>query len=430
MKFINFGGATAILEHNGKRILFDPWLDEGIFHGAWFHFPPPVLGINDIGHVDYVYISHIHEDHCSAGTIKHINLDAEIILMDRTPNLVKNFLANNDFNFKKIHVVSPRSPVELEPGLMVDMVEPNPKDEMAKLIDSSLILKWDGFTMYNANDCQPHPDGIDYIKKNYEKLDLALLPYTGGSGYPGCYVNLTDEEKLSEKNRIIEGRIQSFIDSVRQLNPVSVMPFADEWCVGGSRSELNKFVAHSSCKGSVKSLYENSKLESTLLLLNSGQEYDFDTNQKLPNEPYKHFTDEDRDKYISSNLNNVTYDYEKFTFETAVSLPRIIEYARKRQWDMQKRLNFFPDFNFYLESVDTNQRFRINAKNEDIEEDSLSSELIEPYLRISVSRDLLIMLLIGHISWNIADAAFFLEYDRAPNNYDPEIYALLNYLKA
>jgi len=430
MKFINFGGATAIMEHNGKRILFDPWLDEGIFHGAWFHFPPPVLGIKEIGHVDYVYISHIHEDHCSAGTIKHINTDAEIILMDRTPNLVKNFLTNNDFNFKKIHVISPRSPIEIEPGLIVDMVEPNPKDEMARLIDSSLVLKWDGFTVYNANDCQPHSDGIEYIKKNYEKLDLALLPYTGGSGYPGCYTNLTDDEKLSEKNRIIEGRIQSFIETVRRLNPVSVMPFADEWCVGGSRSHLNKFVAHSSCKGSVKSLYEDANLESNLLLLNSGQEYDFNTNQKLPDEPYKHFTDEDRDQYIRSNLNNVTYDYEKFSFETAVSLSRLIRYARTRQWDMQKRLNFFPDFNFYFESVDANQRFCINAKTEDIEEGTLSSQLIEPYLRISVSRDLLIMLLLGHISWNIADAAFFLDYDRAPNNYDPEIYALLNYLKA
>ena len=98
MKIINFGGATAIVEHKGKKILFDPWLDEGIFHGAWFHFPPPVLGIKDIGHVDYVYISHIHEDHCSAGTLKHINKDAEVLLMDRTPNLVQNY-------FQYIHLL-------------------------------------------------------------------------------------------------------------------------------------------------------------------------------------------------------------------------------------------------------------------------------------------------------------------------------------
>ena len=429
MRFINFGGATAIVEHNGKRILFDPWLDEGIFHGAWYHFPPPVLGIEDIGHVDYVYISHIHEDHCSAGTIKHINTDAEIILMDRAPNLVKNFLHSNDFNFKKIHLIPPRTPTELESGLIVDMVEPNPNDEMARLIDSSLVLNWDGFTLYNANDCQPHPDGIEYIKQNYEKLDLALLPYSGGSGYPSCYVNLSDEEKLSEKYRIIEARFHTFIESVRQLNPSAVLPFADEWCVAGSRAEFNKFVAHSPCKGSVKKLYDDAKLESNLLLLNTGQSYDFATNKKSPDEPYKHFTDEERDQYVSSKLNNVSYDYEKFSFEKAVSLPRIIKYARIRQWEMQQKLNFFPDFNFYFDSVDTNQRFCINSKIEEVIEGQLDSQLIEPYLKISVPRDLLIMLLIGHISWNIADAAFFLDYERVPNNYDPELYALLNYLK-
>ena len=430
MKIINFGGATAIIEQNGKRILFDPWLDEGIFHGAWFHYPPSILGIDDIGNVDYIYISHIHEDHCSAGTIKHLNTDAEVILMDRNPNLVKNFLKNNDFNFKNIHLIGPRSPIELEPGLIVDMVEPNPDNEMARLIDSSIVINWDGFTIYNANDCQPHSEGIKYIKSNYDKVNLALLPYTGGSGYPGCYTNLSEDEKLCEKNRIVQSRFDSFVDSVRELNPINVMPFADEWCVGGSRSHLNKFVAHSSCKGSVEKTFLDAKLESNLLLLNSGQEFNFDENKKIPDEPYIHFTDEDRYEYIESKLNHVTYDYENFSFDSAVSLQRLVENARKRQWDMQKKLDYFPDFTFYLDSTDTNERFHINSLTDETSKISTSSDLIEPYLRISVSRDLLIMLLLGHVSWNIADAAFFLDYDRTPNKYDPKIYALLNYLRA
>ena len=39
------------------------------------------------------------------------------------------------------------------------------------------------------------------------------------------------------------------------------------------------------------------------------------------------------------------------------------------------------------------------------------------------------LLLLGHISWNIADAALFLDYDRVPNKYDPEIHAFINYLR-
>jgi len=430
MKIINFGGATAIIEHNGKKILFDPWLDEGIFHGAWFHFPPPTLGIQDIGHVDYIYISHIHEDHCSVGTLKHLNKSAEIILMDRSPNLVQNFLKNNDLNFKKIHLIPPRQPMEIEPGLTVDMVEPNPNDEMTRLIDSSVVINWDGFVLYNANDCQPYAGGIKYINDTYNRVDLALLPYSGGSGYPSCYTNLTDEQKFSEKERILNARVDSFIQTTKDLNPVSVLPFADAWCVGGSRSHLNKFVAHSSCRGVVEKPFEEAEINSKLLLLNTGQEYDFDSNQKIPSEPYIYFSDEDRDDYITKELSNVKYDYEVFSFEPGVSLSRFIKYAKARQWEAQKRQNFFPNFTFYLDSTDTGERFCINTASEDVIEASVNSELVQPYLRISVRRDLLIMLIMGHISWNIADAAFFLDYDRAPNVYEPEIYALLNFLRA
>lgn len=429
MKILNFGGATAILEHNGKRMLFDPWLDDGIFHGSWYHFPPATLGVEDMGHLDYVYISHIHEDHCSAGTIRHINPDAEIILMDRKPNLVLNYLENHGFHFKKIHLIKPRTPVEIAPGITVDIVEPNPADEMARLIDSSLVINWDGFVVYNANDCQPYQEGIQYLLERYGQIDLALLPYSGGSGYPSCYVNLTDEEKLAEKNRIINARVASFIESVRLLNPVHVIPFADQWAVGGSRSHLNKFVSHSSCRGVVEQPFADAKLPSHLLLLNSGQEYDFSTKQKTPDEPYQYQTDDDRERYISSSLSNAIYDHEKFFFNPSVPLNRLVQYARARQWEVQKKQDYFPQHSFYLDTTDTNQRFHIALDTSEVNNTTTDSALTEPYLRIAMPKNLLIMLLIGHVSWNIADAAFFLDYERVPNQYDPKIYALLNYLK-
>src|SRR5947207_1178615 len=126
MKIKNIGGATAIVEHAGKSILFDPWMDDGIFHGAWYHFPPCQVSIADLGHIDYVYISHIHEDHCSRNTLMQINDDAEIIIMDKKPNFVAKFLDNHKFKFNKIHLVKPQSPVWILPNLKVDMLEGDP----------------------------------------------------------------------------------------------------------------------------------------------------------------------------------------------------------------------------------------------------------------------------------------------------------------
>ena len=281
MRLTNYGGATAAIEHAGKRMLFDPWLDDGIFHGAWFHYPPVDIRPDEMGRFDYVYISHIHEDHCSAGTIKYINRDAEIILMDRKPNFVLNFLNANGFKFKKIHLIKARTPTEIGSGIVVDMIEADPEHELNHIIDSALMMKWGGFTIYNANDCKPYPGGLEYIKRVYGHIDLALVPYTGGSGYPACYLNLSHEEKIREKNCIFDDGIESFIDTVKELRPMHVMPFADQYLIAGTRSHLNQYMAHPASPGAVIPATEAAGLTDRLLLLNSGQSFDLETKQKI-----------------------------------------------------------------------------------------------------------------------------------------------------
>lgn len=61
MKFTAIGGATAILEHRGKRFMLDSWLVEGIFQGAWFHYPEPNLSVN---YVDFQRDLPKGDDHC------------------------------------------------------------------------------------------------------------------------------------------------------------------------------------------------------------------------------------------------------------------------------------------------------------------------------------------------------------------------------
>ncbi|TFV91758.1 MBL fold metallo-hydrolase [Oxalobacteraceae bacterium OM1] len=429
MKFTNIGGATALLEHKGVRILFDPWMDDGIFHGSWYHYPPVAMPIEQLGHIDYIYISHIHEDHCSAGTLAHINRDAEILLMDREPNLVARFLQANKLHFRKIHLIKPRNPEEIVPGLIVDMVEPDPSDEMARLIDSSLLIAWDGFIIYNANDCQPYAEGMRYIRERYGKVDLALLPYSGGSGYPSCYINLSDEEKLAEKNRIMNMRFASFIDSVRNLQPLFVVPFADQYAIAGSRADLNRFISHPPCPGAVVEAFEAATLPSRLLLLNSAQSFDFSTECKSPDAAYVTHSDEDREAYIATKRTDAIYDHERLEFGPSVPVLRLLESARARLWQMQERKNYYPDFHWYFDTPDSGERFHLALSSPTVTALPPGTEYQQPFLRISMPRTLFILMLMGHVSWNIADAALFLDYERVPNRYDPMIYAFLNYLR-
>lgn len=429
MKFTNIGGATAILEHNGKRMLFDPWLDDGIFHGSWFHWPVANVDIADLGRFDYIYISHIHEDHCSAGTIQHLNRDAEIIIMDRQPNFVANFLTSHGFHFSKVHLVPPRQGLQLADDLFVDMIEADPANEMAYLVDSSIVIRWGDQVVFNANDCQPHPQGVDYLKRQYPHIDLALLPYSGGSGYPGCYLNLTDDQKAAEKDRILRQRIQGFIENTQRINPRYVVPFADQYVVGGSRAHLNRFISHGSCPGVVKEQVQAAGLGDRLLLLNSGQSFDLSDGTKHPDAPYRHFTEADRDDYIRQHLQDAVYDHERVTFGPSVSIDRLTAHARERLWQIQVKRQTFPAIQLVLDFTDSHRRFGIDLTKADIVELNAQEALQEPYLRVACSDTLMIMLLMGHVSWNIADAALFLDYERCPNVYDPSVYVLLNFLK-
>jgi UDP-MurNAc hydroxylase len=429
MKLTNYGGATAILEHRGKRILFDPWLDDGIYHGSWYHYPPLEIGIEELGHLDYVYISHIHEDHCSAGTIKHINQDAEIIIMDRKPNLVLRFLNSNGFKFKAIHCISPQTPREISPGLVVDMVTADPQHELSYLIDSALVMKWDGHVIYNANDCIPYDAGLKYIKQQYGDVHLALLPYAGGSGYPACYINLTNDEKLKEAARIYEERIQSFIETVQFLDPKLAMPFADQYVVAGSRSHLNKFMAHPPGPGSVFQAMQEVGILDKLILLNSGQAVELVSGTKIPDEKFYFHSKKDREHYIQDGLLGKRYDHELIDFAPVVPIDRLLEYARARLLTVQQKQHYFPEFSYYFSVPDRKKLFRIDLSKESVEELAFDAQKEEPFLALSMNSSLFVLMLIGHVSWNIADAALFLDYERRPNQYDTKIHAYINYLR-
>lgn len=433
VQFTNVGGACGIVEIAGKRILFDPWLIGGAFYGAWYHYPPLKMDADSIGRVDYIYLSHVHEDHCHAESLALLNRDAEIIVMDREPrirNFVTNYLSLHGLEFKKIHKIQPRTPQEISNGLIVDMLEADPANEYNYLIDSGLILKTDDFVLYNSNDCPPYSDGVEYLLQTYQKVDFALLPYAAGSGYPACYSNLSEEEKMAESRRITQSALELFVQTANQLSPRYVMPFADQFVVAGSRSDLNRFGAHPSCTGAVADYVSSMNQETELVLLNSGQTIEFSSQNRPtyhPEEKYRFYSNDDRQQYIDQNLKEKLYDHEKIQVSESVALDRLLGHARSRLWRMQKAQSYFPDFRYYLEVRDRGRFFEIDFKKEEVREVE-AGECKEPYLKISADATLLTFLLINHVSWNMADGALFLDYERVPNEYHPKVHAMLNHL--
>jgi UDP-MurNAc hydroxylase len=208
-----------------------------------------------------------------------------------------------------------------------------------------------------------------------------------------------------------------------------VMPFADQYAIAGSRSALNRFVSHPASPGAVRKPLVEVGLEDRLVLLNSGQRYDMERDSYQPTEPYRDFTDEDRERHLAEIGSRHVYDHERFEFSSSVPVERLVEYARGRLWGFQQRQNLLPDWHIVLETRESGQRLTFALDAPEVKSLRPGDTLPQPCLRIVATRTLLCMLLLGHISWNIADAALFLDYERVPNRYDPQVYYLLNLLK-
>jgi UDP-MurNAc hydroxylase len=430
MKLWFLGGATAVIEQNGRRMLFDPWLVDGIFHGSWYHYPPSPVSVHELGRLDYVYISHIHEDHCAANTIEHLDFNAEVVLLDRKPNFVLQFLRQHNFRFRREHLIPERTPTRIADDMVVDMLPGDESNELSYLIDSVMVLRWGDFTLVNANDCQLSESVLSYIQSAYPAIDLALLPFSGGSGYPSCYLNLTTEDKVRERERIIAMRARTFAEFARRLRPRHIMPFADQYVIAGSRAHLNRYISHTASPPLLlEQLIAEAGLADRLLLLNAGQTFDFKTGTRTPDEPFRRYTEEDREAYIAAHLRGVKYDYEALAIDPRVSIERLARVARERLWLDQQKRSLFRPVTLCLDVPDRNARYRIPLDRNEVESGTMDDPPAEPYLRVVANSTLMTLLLIGHVSWNIADAALFLDYERRPNTYDPAVYVLLNLLK-
>lgn len=419
-----------IFEHEGIRILTDPWIGTSIYGGAWVQFPQPKLRASDIGRLDYIFISHIHEDHCDPVTLSQLDKNAKIILMDRTPNHVDNFLKYHGFGFKEVILLKPREVLRITDQLAVEVVEADPKHKLNHLLDSSLLIHYGKKSIYFANDNPPYPE-IDAYLKRYS-FDLVLLPPAGGSGYPAFYRSLAPEQKAMRRNQILEYYQDGLLSCLRRLSPRLFACAASSHVLSGKNWHKNYDMAWPT-SADAPYRFVNERLDEgdtfRPLLLNSGQPVDLDAEQGVTFDRAIDFYENrnDRDNFIAEEASKIPYFFESFQLVPSVKFEYLLDLSLARwrrhltaismevDWVVQLAL---PDGRFATLSLSSPYGLTY--------EDSLRADR-----RLGIFTDprLLFFLLTGGFSWNISDAAGYIEYDRRPDDYIQEIYIALNHLR-
>lgn len=411
--------ACVVIQTPDMSILCDPWMTEGVFYGSWYHFPPVEDPLRQIGNVDTVYISHIHQDHYDPAFLRDYFArygQKDIYIADFKTNYLARRMKSDGFHPKII-----RSETV---GQTVFTIIPDPGNNIFD-VDSCLIVKYfDGSRAHcvvNLNDCRFDDEFFSEIKKESESVDILLTPYTGAGPYPQTYYPPGPEarDKADQKAALFLGKYQKIVN---YFNAKLNIPFAGKYLLGGNLSALNEF----------RGVVDPTKIltiDPKAVVLADGGEAHIDTCSLTASAtrtvPY---SSADISRRISEISHNPLQHETDFAPSLDVRLPilRMMSIGIAR---FRKAANISHDYYIAL-SLDS-QFIVFNASHDggDLEIKSLSDlEILTPRSVVSLEKRLLFALLSGVYHWNNAQVGSLLSIRRHPDIYVQEVEYAFSFL--
>jgi CMP-N-acetylneuraminate monooxygenase len=215
LRFINH--ACIIIDiKNVVKIATDPWVEGPCFqNGWWLQRPSKIDAYDEINSCDYIYISHNHPDHLHEISLENIRNDMKFIIPNfesrSTEKTLKKFGFNNlikmdfddvimfdeDINFSMLKSGDFRD----DSGFLFEIGEA----KILSTVDSNFI----DFGRINAN------------------VDILLSAFAGGaSGFPLCFNNYTESEKVKIVQRNKRAIFSLGVTQAKNLNCKYFIPYA------------------------------------------------------------------------------------------------------------------------------------------------------------------------------------------------------------
>ena len=444
MKLTYLTSASVLIEDQNVKVLCDPWLVDGEFYGSWAHYPPLSFSPEEFNDVDYIYISHIHPDHCSIKTLNKMNKDIPILIHNYDSKFLKNNIERLGF---KVIEIEHNKKTHIKNNLYINILAAdncNPelchkyfgcgiveKRFGSTSIDSMSVIDNGQQVIVNTNDCpfSLAKTSATMIKEKYKNIDMLLVGYSSASAYPQCFT-INESNKIQAKNKIIEDYL-SFAESyVNLLRPKFFLPFAGKYVLAGEKSILNSQRATVELEDAYEYFTKHSTInqkENKCIILNSNSSLDLD--KKQISESYTPIDKNKKQNYIENILSKRKYDFEDdkepIIDEILALIPKCFDRFEKKRIELGFSsetviIIVLPKEKFLLISANGN-RYQFIKKNE--------LEQFKKYVRISLDSRLLMRILSGpkNAHWNNAEIGSHLTFERKPDNYERGLYYCLNY---
>ena len=442
MEITYHNSAAVLIKDDNTKILIDPWLSNGEYFGAWGIYPPYDFKPEEFDDVDYIYISHIHPDHCSPITLSKLNKKIPVLIH----NFPEKYLKKNieKLGFDVIELENNKR-TELKNNLFINIIAAdncNP-EICGKLfgcaflgskygtsqIDTMAVIDNKKQVIVNTNDCpfEIAEKTARIISKEYKKIDLLLVGYSGASSYPQCF-NFSEKETKIEANKKRVKRLRDAINYVQIFNPHYFMPFAGKYTLSGKNYLLNKKRGEPDLDYAVEYLTKNiDQNKSKCIVLNSKESFDFTTGNST--KKYEKISLKEKEKFTKKVLSKIKFSYEYQPKPSIDSLIKLLPSSYKRFNDLQKEISYFTETKIILKLIQN--KFVVISCNGQGYEITTSEKIkkIDKFILMEVNDRLLYWLLQGpkKANWNNADIGSHIQFRRIPNIYEGGLMHCWNY---
>ena len=441
MKVTYLQNAGVIIENLGEKILCDPWLVDGCYYGSWYHYPKFDFDPKEFNDIDYIYISHIHQDHFDIKTLQQLKKDIPVLIHEFPQKYFKKNIEELGF---KVEEISNNKRTNLGKTWINILAADNCDPEICSRafgcnfgfnqfgtnqIDTFSVIDNDEQVIVNSNDC-PYEIGqgtAKLIKEQYSDIDLFLVGYTGASDYP-CSYDLETSEKEIEAKKKKSKRLKNAVDYIHIFNPKHYMPFAGRYVLGGKLTPLMKHKGESTLDEGFNYLLKNIDQEKNKgIALNMKSYFDLDT--KKTSESYVPENKQEREHYIQNVLSKLKLDYEEDPYPELDSILKLIPTAYDKFERQRKMINYSTD-TVVLINLDNEQLLLVPVNGDDfkiIKTNELDN--FQKYLYLSLDRRLFFKILQGSkkANWNSAEIGCHILWKRVPNIYDRPLMYCLNF---
>jgi len=443
MKITFLTSASVLIEDNGTKILTDPWFIDGEFYGSWSHYPYFDFNRTEYDDVDFIYISHIHPDHCSIKTLKELDKNIPILIHNFHFKFLNEQIQR--LGFKTIEV-GHNERIRLKDDMHVrilaaDNCDPSicmkyfgcgvaEKTFGSTSIDSMCVIDNGKEVIVNTNDCpfELGQTSASLIKKEYGKIDFLLLGYSSATAYPQCF-NLTESELLRSKTEIIQSFFSKGESYVNLFNPKFYMPFAGRYVLSGKNHLLTWKKATPELEEAANYFKNSSGInheKSRCVILNSKTSFDISKGES--SDEYIPINFENKQDYVQSILSKIKYDYESDDIPKIDEILELIPLAYQRFENVREKLGFSSNTKILID-ISQEKMLVISTNGKGYEIVEKDNHNYEKYVLIKTDYRLLKRLLSGpkFAHWNNAEIGSHLMFERNPNIYERGLFYCLNF---